>query len=102
MSIPTPETVNEKPSLDAQPTQVSNPRRTTVRSLVQLALTLFTAVPAIVLIIQGIVGDEWLAAILVQVLAVHGAIVRFFALPGVNAWITENVPWLAPAKPVES
>lgn len=100
-SIPGPaETINEKPALDGQPTQVANPHRTSVRSIIQLGLTLFTAVPAIVLIINGTWGNEWLSGVLAQVIVVHTVIVRFFSLPGVNQWITENLPWLAPAKPV--
>lgn len=81
------------------PSQVANPARTTVRSLAQLALAVFTAVPLIVPIILGEWSPEWLVVVLGQVLAVQSVIVRIAATPSVNAWIIEHVPALAPIKP---
>ena len=80
---------------DGVPTQVANPGRTTIRSLFQLAVALFSAVPVIVPIILGAWSPEWLAVALGQVVVVQGVVVRIMAIPGVNTWIKVYLPALA-------
>lgn len=79
----------------ATPTQVANPTRTTYRSLLQLLLALATALPQIVPIVTGAWSPEWLVTAGVQVLLVQSVIVRIMALPGVDGWLRENLPWLS-------
>lgn len=83
------------------PTQVANPTRTTVRSLVQLTVALGIAAPEIVAIVLGYWDPEWLALVGAQVVAVHGAVTRIMAIPGVNVWISEHLAFLA-AIPIET
>lgn len=78
------------------PTQVANPRRTTLRAAVQIAVALVTVAPVIALVITQTVGEGWLYAAALQVLAVHTAVVRIMATPGVDQYIRTNLPWLYP------
>jgi hypothetical protein len=85
----------------ATPTQVANPNRTTLRSVVQLLVAFGLAAPEIVAIVLGYWDPQWLALAGAQIIAVHGAVTRIMAIPGVNAWITEHLAGLA-AIPVET
>lgn len=87
---------------EATPTQVANPKRTTARAALQLALAVFTALPIIIPIVLEAWSPGWLVAALAQVLLVQTVIVRVMAVAGVNAWLTEHLPSLAaiPSKQV--
>jgi hypothetical protein len=80
------------------PTQTVHPWRATVRTIFAAVVGLLSLLPVIA--ITAGVND---AALVVQVLAVTGAVTRVLALPGVNMWIERFIPWLAPAPqaPVE-
>jgi|GEM_PF-2423722 len=80
---------------DAVPTQVANPRRTSWRTLLQLALAIFSALPQIIPIILGQWDPVWLSTTLAQVLAVQVVVTRIMAIAGVNAWLTDHLPAIA-------
>lgn len=80
---------------DAVPTQVANPRRTSWRTLLQLAIAIFSALPQIIPIVLGQWDPVWLSTVLGQVLAVQLVVTRIMAIAGVNAWLTENAPAIA-------
>jgi len=73
------------------PTQTQHPWRATVRTVAAGTVALVTLLPYVVaeanIPVEGIVA---------QVLTVTGAVTRVLAIPRVNAWVTEYVPWLAP------
>jgi hypothetical protein len=79
----------------ATPTQVANPARTTWRSVFQLGVALFTAIPVAVPIITGTWDGALLGAVAVQVLAVNTAAVRIMAIKPVNDWLVQHAPALA-------
>ena len=102
-------TIDERPGLAALGTQIANPVRATVRTVVQF---LIGAVP-VLNIAAGIVLSTlqqqsdfvvpaWafvaLNGILVATALLIALVTRLMAAPAVNAWITLNVPWLAPLK----
>lgn len=72
------------------PTQTRHPWRATVRTVVAGALGLCSLLPYVVaeahVPTEGAVG---------QALLVTGAITRVMAIPAVNDWITQYLPWLA-------
>jgi hypothetical protein len=74
------------------PTQSRHPGRATFRTLVAGAVGLLSLLPWI------IAGAHLEGTVLGgQALAVSGAVTRILAVPAVNAWITQYLPWLAPA-----
>lgn len=74
------------------PTQTRHPWRATLRTVVAAAVGLLSLLPWI------IVGAHLEGTVLGgQALAVSGAVTRILAIPGVNAWVTQYLPWLAPA-----
>jgi hypothetical protein len=78
-----------------KPTQVRHPNRATVRTIVQGILA-FAAILPIIITTAGISPAlPWVAA----VIAVTGAITRVMAIPAVNEFIENYIPFLA-AKPV--
>lgn len=79
----------------ATPTQVANPGRTVLRSILQLLIPLAIATPQIIAIVLDAWSPEWLVSVLVQVLAVYTIIVRVMALPGVEAALQRVLPGLA-------
>lgn len=79
----------------ATPTQVANPGRTVLRSILQLLVPLAIATPQIIAIVLDAWSPEWLVSVLVQVLAVYTIIVRVMALPGVEAALQRVLPGLA-------
>jgi hypothetical protein len=102
---------------DGVPTQVANPRRATLRTVVAVIVGLVLTLPlvnAFLLILQSELAavtafeiPAWIwAAInisLAVVALVGGIVTRVLAIPGVNEWIKGHVPGLAaiPLKPVE-
>jgi hypothetical protein len=75
----------------AKPTQTVHPWRATTR-------TVFAAVLALLPLLPVIVGEFGIAAVpwVAAGLSAIGAVTRTLAIPAVNSWITEYVPWLAP------
>lgn len=76
------------------PTQVRRPWRSTVRSLFQMAVALATLLPFIA---AGVYTDGDAPAVVVQVLVVAGAITRCMALPQVERFLADFIPFLAAA-----
>lgn len=72
-------------------TQVAHPTRAAIRTGFQGFLALCVLAPLIIEA-AGLGTFAWAASIV----AVTAAITRVFALPGVNAFIADYVPWLAP------
>lgn len=77
------------------PTQSQHPWRTVARTLFQLVIALASLLPVIAL-----AGDISAKAGVVQVLAVCAAITRLMAMPVVNDFLRQFVPWLAADKPM--
>ena len=103
--------IDERPALADLGTQIANPVRATVRTVVQY---LFGAVPvlnlsagiAIVVLREqnDLVVPGWVFLVLNGILAVTALLIalvtRLMANPVVNAWITSYASWLAPLKRV--
>lgn len=72
------------------PTQTQHPWRATVRTVLA---GLVAAVPLLPFLVDylGIGTVPWVAGTLV----VLGAFTRFLAIPAVNAWLSEYLPFLA-------
>jgi hypothetical protein len=102
--------VDERPSLAGLGTQIANPARATVRTVVQF---LVGAVPVLNLsagITLALLNEQlgvvvlpgWVFLTLNGILVVTGLLIalvtRLMANPIVNAWIALYVPWLAPLK----
>lgn len=82
----------------ADPTQVRRPWHATARTIFQAALALLTLVP---LVLGEVYADVDAApAAVVQVLAVTATVARIMALPGVERFLQNYLPFLAAgAKP---
>lgn len=94
---------------DGVPTQVANPKRATLRTVVAVIVGLVIALPLVnsfLLILQSELAKvtafeipAWIwAAInvtLAAVALVGGIVTRVLAIPGVNEWIKAHVPGLA-------
>jgi len=72
------------------PTQTQHPMRAVVRTVAAGVLALLSLLPY-VLAEAHVDTTVWGA----QILAVSAGVTRVLAIPGVNAWLTEYVPWLA-------
>lgn len=68
------------------PTQTRHPWRAVIRTIV-------AALPLVPIVIAelGVGSVPWVAAALIVI----GSVTRILAIPAVNAWLTEYVPWLA-------
>jgi hypothetical protein len=77
------------------PTQVRRPWRSTIRTVFQGLVALATLLPFVV---SGVYSSEAdYPAVVVQVLAVSGAITRVMALPQVEVFLRRFAPFLAAA-----
>lgn len=76
------------------PTQVRFPNRATIRSVFQVLIGLAAIMPLIV----AAAGLPTAGGIVGGVLAVSAAVTRIMAIPGVNKFLEDHLPWLA-AKP---
>lgn len=74
------------------PTQTEHPWRATARTIFAAAIGLLSLLPLIAM--TAGVSEQ---AAVAQVLVVTGAITRVLALPAVNAWLEQYLPWLAAA-----
>lgn len=72
------------------PTQTQHPARATVRTVFAIVVALASLLPYIVA--EADIGTMPGVA---QVLAVAGAVTRILALPGVEAFLQEYLPWLS-------
>lgn len=95
------------------PTQVASPRQATKRTVVAVLVGLAVVLPVINTAL-GIVSDElaqadlavpaWLWAglnlVIALVAVLSGIVTRVLAIPAVNDWITDRVPFLS-ANPVD-
>jgi hypothetical protein len=75
-----------------QPTQTRHPWRATLRTLVAAGLGLLSILPEV---LAGAGLDH--TAYGAQILVVSGAVTRVLAIPGVEVWVRQFVPWLAAA-----
>ncbi len=96
---PVPTVVDEKATDGPTATQVANPTRTTIRSIVQIVLAFATAIPTIL----GFINDSGLelgqvSIVLGQVFVVYTLLVRIMSIPGVEAALQKALPWLAALK----
>lgn len=74
------------------PTQVRHPWRSTLRTLFAAGLGLLSILPVI---LAGAGLDDTVYG--GQILAVTALVTRVLAIPGVDAWLRQYVPWLAAA-----
>lgn len=80
-----------QPQPPVTPTQTAHPWRATVRTVVAAIVGALFLLPIVVSQL-GVDGVPWVAA----VVAIAGTVTRVLAIPAVNAFITEYLPWLAP------
>jgi type II secretory pathway component PulF len=94
---------------DGVPTQVANPSRATLRTVVAVLVALVAALPtlnAVLASLQAYLSEQtqvviptwvWLAVngTAALLLFVSGLITRILAVPGVNEWIKSHLPALA-------
>jgi hypothetical protein len=74
------------------PTQTRYPWRATLRTVVAAGLGLLSILPVI---LAGAGLDDTVYG--GQILAVTALVTRVLAIPGVDAWLRQYVPWLAAA-----
>ena len=78
------------------PTQVKRPWRATGRTVFQALVALAAIAPLIVAAVEEATGyDIDGVGLVVVVLAASAAVTRVMAIPGVEAWLTRFVPFLA-------
>lgn len=97
-------TVDDHEHADAlvfvSPTQVRRPWRATLRTVIQMSLALVTLLP---FVLSDLYDDpEAMPAAVAQVLVFSGIFTRIMAMPQVEAFLQEFVPFLsaAPSAPV--
>lgn len=86
------------------PTQIKHPRTATIRTIVQTAVSLVlvaaVAGPEAIDALNGAQGIPEgargaLVAIATVATALAGVIARVMAIPTVDAWLTDHLPWLS-------
>ncbi|MBQ1011811.1 hypothetical protein KBX53_12815 [Micromonospora sp. M51] len=80
------------PTPPVAPTQTRYPWRATLRTVAAAGLGALSLLP----VAAATAGVDTLPAV-AQAIVVAGAITRVLALPGVDAWLRQYVPWLAAA-----
>ena len=104
-----------EPENTGVPTQVANPARAVLRTVVAALVWLILALPVANLILSEVAAYlqeqtslevapwVWVAVngALATVAFVTGLITRILAVPAVNTWLTLHLPVLAPIKPVD-
>lgn len=101
--------VDERPQLAQLGTQIANPFRATVRTVVQFALGAVGPLNLAAGIVIAVLREQndlavpaWIFLVLNGILVVTAALIalvtRLMANPIVNAWITQHAGWLAPMK----
>lgn len=79
------------------PTQTQHPWRATARTVVAAAVGLASLLPVI-----AAAGHLEASPGVAQALAVAGAVTRILAIPSVDAWLRQYVPWLSAQPPKEN
>lgn len=98
--------VDERPELADQGTQIANPRRAMVRTIVQSIIPLLVIVNAVALGVIGFLNEQtdlvipgtvfvWLNAVVAVTSFVIGLVARVMATPGLDSFLAKHVPWLA-------
>jgi len=98
--------VDERPELADQGTQIANPRRAALRTIVQSLLPLLVIVNAAAIAVVGYLNEQTdvaipgtvfvvLNAIVAGTALVIGLVARLMAVPGVDAWLGRVLPALA-------
>lgn len=83
------------------PTQVKRPWRATIRTVFQALVSLAAIVPLISLSVEEATGYDLSGVpFVIAVLAVAAVITRVMAIPQVEGWIEQYLPFLAAEKPV--
>jgi len=77
------------------PTQTLHPWRATLRTATAALVALLSLLPVI-----AAVGHLDAVPLVAQILTVSAAVTRVLAIPGVDGWLRQYVPWLA-AQPKE-
>ncbi|WP_280429740.1 hypothetical protein [Nocardia brasiliensis] len=72
------------------PSQVAHPWQATARTTFAVVVALVSLIPVV-----AVAGGIDTAPAVAQVIAVCAAVTRILALPGVNAFLTEFLPFLA-------
>ncbi|QBS43871.1 hypothetical protein [Nocardia sp. CS682] len=72
------------------PSQVAHPWQATVRTVFAVVVALVSLIPVV-----AVAGGIDTAPAVAQVIAVCAAVTRILALPGVNSFLTEFLPFLA-------
>lgn len=100
---------DERDVAPGTPSQVANPWRTTVRSVVQSLVALIPLVNLSAAAVidylreEGIGAPAWVWLVLNGAVAVTalvaGLVTRLMAVPGVEAFLRARVPWLAALAP---
>src|SRR4051794_29221411 len=90
------ETVPQHPR-GCTPTQTKHPWRATARTIVAAGVGALTLIP----VIATTARLDTIPAI-AQVVAVAGIVTRILAVPAVDNWLHEFVPWLATTPPDKS
>ncbi|MEV6798553.1 hypothetical protein AB0M91_09415 [Micromonospora rifamycinica] len=78
--------------IDPAPTQTRHPWRATIRTVVAGTVGALSLLPEVALT----AGVDTVPAV-AQAVVVAGAVTRVLALPAVDAWMRQYVPWLATA-----
>lgn len=102
-------TADEKPQHAAEGTQVANPVRAAVRTVVQALVVLVPLVNLAAGLVIGYLNGQTdlvvpgvvfvvLNAVLAATAFIIGLVARLMANPIVNAWVVRTLPWLAPAR----
>lgn len=109
-----PNPADERPVAPGTPTQVANPRRTTIRTAVQaylpLVLILIPLLNSVLIAVADFLANEsavtmpaWVFAVVNGGVLVTGFIIaltaRVMAVPGVADFIARRLPFLAPIRP---
>lgn len=77
------------------PTQVTNPRRAVIRTVVALIIASLPLLPVVVAHF-GLASVPWIAG----TVAVAGGITRLLAVPLVHDWVQDHMAWLAAEPPL--
>jgi hypothetical membrane protein len=98
--------IDERPALADLGTQIANPTRTTVRTVVQSIVPALVILNAIALGLVGYLNEQtdlvvpgivfvWLNLVIAVTSFASGLVARVMATPGLESFLSTHVPWLA-------
>jgi hypothetical protein len=98
--------VDERPRLADQGTQIANPTRTSLRTIVQSIIPSLVILNAVALGIVSFLNEQadlvvpgvvfvWLNVVIAVTSFASGLIARVMATPGLEAFLRAHAPWLA-------